>query len=154
MPEVSPRGTYLLIADALRKEIEQGELKGSLPSEAALMKAHDVSRNTIRRALKMLESERLITSVQGLAGACPGPPSRLLLSAWWRSSRRTRSPSAIGTRQRRTSASASGCPGQPCVTLLRRWAGPDCSPLCMARGGRCALFQPPRRSHSLAFHGA
>ncbi|MGP3633695.1 GntR family transcriptional regulator [Streptomyces sp. 24-1644] len=66
MPEVSPRGTYLLIADALRKEIKQGQLKGStLPSEASLMKAHDVSRNTIRRALKTLESERLITSVPG-----------------------------------------------------------------------------------------
>ncbi|MEW1686575.1 MULTISPECIES: winged helix-turn-helix domain-containing protein [unclassified Streptomyces] len=77
MPEVSPRGTYLLIADALRKEIEQGELKGSLPSEAALMKAHDVSRNTIRRALKMLESERLITSVQGAGwrvSRAPIPP--------------------------------------------------------------------------------
>ncbi|MEV7403971.1 winged helix-turn-helix domain-containing protein [Streptomyces sp. NPDC091267] len=77
MPEVSPRGTYLLIADALRKEIEQEELKGSLPSEAALMKAHDVSRNTIRRALKMLESERLITSVQGAGwrvSRAPIPP--------------------------------------------------------------------------------
>lgn len=58
MPEASPRGTYLLIADALRREIDQGRLKGStLPSEAALMKAHGVSRNTIRRALKALESE-------------------------------------------------------------------------------------------------
>ncbi|MFI6950749.1 GntR family transcriptional regulator [Streptomyces sp. NPDC050422] len=78
MPEVSPRGTYLLIADALRKEIEQGELKGStLPSEAALMKAHDVSRNTIRRALKTLESERLITSVPGAGwrvSRAPIPP--------------------------------------------------------------------------------
>ncbi|WUW24032.1 winged helix-turn-helix domain-containing protein [Streptomyces sp. NBC_01463] len=78
MPEVSPRGTYLLIADALRKDIEHGQLKGSgLPSEAALMKAHDVSRNTIRRALKTLESERLITSVPGAGwrvSRAPIPP--------------------------------------------------------------------------------
>ncbi|MCD2466781.1 winged helix-turn-helix domain-containing protein [Streptomyces sp. MBT42] len=66
MPEASPRGTYLLIADALRKAIEEGRLKDSaLPSEAALMQTHDVSRNTIRRALKTLESERLITPVPG-----------------------------------------------------------------------------------------
>ncbi|MHC3816748.1 GntR family transcriptional regulator [Streptomyces sp. DT9] len=78
MSEVSPRGTYLLIADVLRKAIEQGQLKdSSLPSEAALMKAHDVSRNTIRRALKTLESERLITSVPGAGwrvSRAPIPP--------------------------------------------------------------------------------
>ncbi|MEU5446039.1 winged helix-turn-helix domain-containing protein [Streptomyces griseofuscus] len=67
MPEASPRGTYLLIADALRKEIEEGQHKDStLPSEAELMQAYDVSRNTIRRALRTLESEKLITSVPGV----------------------------------------------------------------------------------------
>ncbi|MEU9947357.1 winged helix-turn-helix domain-containing protein [Streptomyces sp. NPDC047939] len=78
MPEASPRGTYLLIADVLRREIEHGQLKSStLPSEAALMQAHDVSRNTIRRALKTLESERLITSVPGAGwrvSKAPIPP--------------------------------------------------------------------------------
>ncbi|MEU9198702.1 winged helix-turn-helix domain-containing protein [Streptomyces sp. NPDC048332] len=78
MSEASPRGTYLLIADVLRKEIGQGQLKGgTLPSEAALMRTHDVSRNTIRRALKTLESERLITSVQGAGwrvSRAPIPP--------------------------------------------------------------------------------
>ncbi|MFD7977511.1 GntR family transcriptional regulator [Streptomyces sp. NPDC059071] len=78
MPEASPRGTYLLIADALRKEIEGGQLKDSnLPSEAALMQAHDVSRNTVRRALKSLESEKLITSVPGAGwrvSRAPIPP--------------------------------------------------------------------------------
>ena len=78
MPEASPRGTYLLIADALRKEIEKGQLKDSaLPSEATLMQAHDVSRNTIRRALKTLESEKLIASVPGAGwrvSRAPIPP--------------------------------------------------------------------------------
>ncbi|WP_327156888.1 GntR family transcriptional regulator [Streptomyces tubercidicus] len=78
MSEASPRGTYLLIADVLRKEIEEGQLKGrALPSEAALMQAHGVSRNTIRRALKSLESEKLITSVPGAGwrvSRAPIPP--------------------------------------------------------------------------------
>ncbi|WP_053628429.1 GntR family transcriptional regulator [Streptomyces sp. XY511] len=78
MPEASPRGTYLLIADTLRKEIEQGHPpNNALPSEAALMQAHDVSRNTIRRALKTLESEKLITSVPGAGwrvSRVPVPP--------------------------------------------------------------------------------
>ncbi|MEU8777507.1 GntR family transcriptional regulator [Streptomyces sp. NPDC048606] len=78
MPEASPRGTYLLIADALRKEIEEGDSQNStLPSEAVLMQAHDVSRNTIRRALKTLESEKLITSVPGAGwrvSRVPVPP--------------------------------------------------------------------------------
>ncbi|APE21708.1 MULTISPECIES: GntR family transcriptional regulator [Streptomyces] len=65
MPEASPRGTYLIIAAALRKDIEKGSHGDALPSEAALMRKHDVSRNTIRRALKTLEAERLITSVPG-----------------------------------------------------------------------------------------
>ncbi|WP_371629204.1 winged helix-turn-helix domain-containing protein [Streptomyces sp. NBC_00341] len=85
MHEASPRGTYLLIADALRKEIEQGKLNGgTLPSEAALMQAHDVSRNTIRRALKTLESERLIASVPGAGwrvSRAPIPPLVELLTS-------------------------------------------------------------------------
>jgi DNA-binding GntR family transcriptional regulator len=66
VPEASPRGTYLLIADALRTEIARRWLEGdTLPAESVLMEAHSVSRNTIRRALKVLEAERLIASVPG-----------------------------------------------------------------------------------------
>ncbi|MGW1116548.1 GntR family transcriptional regulator [Streptomyces tanashiensis] len=65
MSEASPRGTYLLIADALRKEIEKGLDGDGLQSEAALMRAYDVSRNTIRRALKTLEAEKLIRPIPG-----------------------------------------------------------------------------------------
>ncbi|MFD3944081.1 GntR family transcriptional regulator [Streptomyces sp. NPDC058579] len=77
MPEASPRGTYLLIADVLRKEIEKGLDGDALPSEAALMRAHDVSRNTIRRALKKLEAEKLISSEPGVGwrlASGPIPP--------------------------------------------------------------------------------
>ncbi|MFE1268511.1 GntR family transcriptional regulator [Streptomyces sp. NPDC058758] len=66
MTEASPRGTYLLIADTLRKDVEERLDGSSLPSEAALMHAHNVSRNTVRRALKVLEAENLITPVPGI----------------------------------------------------------------------------------------
>lgn len=66
MSEASPRGTYLVIADALRKEIQAGEGLDALPSEADLMRLHDVSRNTIRRALKALEAEGIVVSAPGV----------------------------------------------------------------------------------------
>ncbi|WP_030688401.1 winged helix-turn-helix domain-containing protein [Streptomyces globisporus] len=79
MQEVSPRGTYLLIADALRRDIEKGAEGDTLPSEAALMRAHDVSRNTIRRALKVLEAEKLISSVPGAGWRLTSKPYRPLV---------------------------------------------------------------------------
>ncbi|RST19350.1 GntR family transcriptional regulator [Streptomyces sp. WAC05374] len=79
MPEASPRGTYLLIADALRKDIEKGLDGEALPSEAALMRTHDVSRNTIRRALKTLEAEKLIVSAPGVGWRVSSKPIRPLI---------------------------------------------------------------------------
>ncbi|MFD9002169.1 GntR family transcriptional regulator [Streptomyces sp. NPDC059582] len=64
MPEVSPRGTYIVIAEVLRKEIRGGS--DTLPSEAVLMRSHDVSRNTIRRALKVLEADGVVESAPGI----------------------------------------------------------------------------------------
>lgn len=66
MPEASPRGTYLIIAETLRKSIEGDQPPESLPSEAALMAAHGVSRTTVRRALKVLADDRLIESAPGV----------------------------------------------------------------------------------------
>ncbi|MGW4743974.1 winged helix-turn-helix domain-containing protein [Streptomyces sp. NPDC004290] len=65
MSDASPRGTYLVISETLRKEIEEGRIREALPSEAALGRAHDVSRNTVRRALKKLEAEGVVGSVPG-----------------------------------------------------------------------------------------
>lgn len=62
----SPRGTYLKIADSLRRSIQEGRLAGNLPSEAALMREHGVSRNTIRRALKDLAAEKTVEPVSGI----------------------------------------------------------------------------------------
>lgn len=72
MPQVSPRGTYLLIAEMLRKDIELGVTSRTLPSEASLMRTYDVSRNTIRRALKTLEAEAVISPVAGVGWQVSG----------------------------------------------------------------------------------
>ncbi len=66
MSEASPRGTYLVISEALRKGIAEGEITGPLPSEADLMRSHGVARNTIRRALKVLEAEGALESAPGI----------------------------------------------------------------------------------------
>lgn len=66
MSEASPRGTYLVISEALRKAIEEGEIGDTLPSEADLVLAHGVARNTIRRALKVLEAEGTLESAPGI----------------------------------------------------------------------------------------
>ncbi|MBO3673931.1 GntR family transcriptional regulator [Streptomyces sp. NEAU-YJ-81] len=66
MSEASPRGTYLIIAETLRNEIQAGQAGGILPSEADLMDSHSVSRNTIRRALKVLEADGVVESAPGI----------------------------------------------------------------------------------------
>ncbi|QEU86017.1 GntR family transcriptional regulator [Streptomyces viridosporus] len=66
MPEASPRGTYLIIAETLRSEIQAKQGGDTLPSEADLMDSHGVSRNTIRRALKVLEADGVVESAPGI----------------------------------------------------------------------------------------
>ncbi|MDQ0583434.1 GntR family transcriptional regulator [Streptomyces rishiriensis] len=66
MPEASPRGTYLVIAEMLRNEIQAEQGSDTLPSEADLMDSHSVSRNTIRRALKVLEADGVVESAPGI----------------------------------------------------------------------------------------
>ncbi|MEC4014924.1 winged helix-turn-helix domain-containing protein [Streptomyces sp. H27-D2] len=66
MSEASPRGTYLVISEALRKGVEEGEFVDALPSEADLVRSRGVSRNTIRRALKALEAEGVLESAPGV----------------------------------------------------------------------------------------
>ncbi|MGW0930311.1 GntR family transcriptional regulator [Streptomyces sp. NPDC002644] len=59
---------YRQVADALRREIDQGVFPpGSrLPSESELSARFDASRNTVRSGLGLLVSEGLISSSQGL----------------------------------------------------------------------------------------
>lgn len=65
---MSTKPRYEQIADHLRREIEEGEfLPGDkLPSEKRLGDYFDVSRITIRQALKSLEVEGIIFKKQGL----------------------------------------------------------------------------------------
>ncbi|WP_405409742.1 GntR family transcriptional regulator [Streptomyces decoyicus] len=76
MQGASPRGTYLLIVDALRKEIKDGRIAKELPSESALVRDHSVSRTTVRRALGILQKGGLIQSAPGVGRVVSAGP-------WW-----------------------------------------------------------------------
>ncbi|EKY3997281.1 GntR family transcriptional regulator [Enterobacter roggenkampii] len=58
---------YRQIADALREKISAGELKpgDALPTESSLQGAFNVSRVTVRQALKLLTEEQIVESIQG-----------------------------------------------------------------------------------------
>ena len=58
---------YRQIADALREKIRAGELKpgDALPTESSLQEAFNVSRVTVRQALKLLTEEQIVESIQG-----------------------------------------------------------------------------------------
>ena len=62
------RPKYVQIADDLRTRVHTGEYQagGYLPSEADLAHMYEVSPLTVRRALAILESERLIIREQGV----------------------------------------------------------------------------------------
>ena len=58
---------YRQIADALREKISAGELKpgDALATESSLQEAFNVSRVTVRQALKLLTEEQIVESIQG-----------------------------------------------------------------------------------------
>jgi DNA-binding FadR family transcriptional regulator len=71
------------VANALRRKIITGTipLGGSLPSEGVLVEELGVSRPTFRAALRILESEQLITVRRGSrGGAWVNPPTPEVLS--------------------------------------------------------------------------
>ncbi|MDQ2648769.1 MAG: FCD domain-containing protein [Actinomycetota bacterium] len=59
-----------LVADSIRRQIVTGELQDgeSLPPEAALIETYGVSRPTFREALRILQSESLISIRRGSRG--------------------------------------------------------------------------------------
>lgn len=59
-----------LVATDLRRRIIRGELQAgdALPNESALMEIYDVSRPTLREALRVLESEGLLSVKRGAHG--------------------------------------------------------------------------------------
>lgn len=56
---------YQIVADELRADIQKGTYEKMLPTEQALCVRFRVSRQTVRQALSLLESERLIERRQG-----------------------------------------------------------------------------------------
>ncbi len=56
---------YQIVAETLRSGILDGTYQKTLPTEQALCAQFQVSRQTVRQALSLLETERLIDRVQG-----------------------------------------------------------------------------------------
>jgi DNA-binding GntR family transcriptional regulator len=56
----------LQVSESLRQQIESGDVGETLPSEATLMRLHRVSRNTVRRALKVLEADGVVEPAPGI----------------------------------------------------------------------------------------
>ena len=56
---------YQTVADALRAGIQAGKYQKTLPTEQALCAQFQVSRQTVRQALSLLEAEGLIDRRQG-----------------------------------------------------------------------------------------
>lgn len=71
MPEAtSPGPAYRVLADALRSQILSGGLRSGdrLPTESELCETYGVSRSTVREALRVLTSERLLVTRRGVQG--------------------------------------------------------------------------------------
>ena len=59
------RTKYQIVADALRTGIQNGKYQKTLPPEQTLCSLFQVSRQTVRQALSLLEADRLIERRQG-----------------------------------------------------------------------------------------
>ncbi|WP_374228171.1 GntR family transcriptional regulator [Streptacidiphilus sp. ASG 303] len=87
MPETSPRGTYLQVANAIRKGLADGSIASNelLPSEAQLMCQFGVARTTVRRAFRELELAGEIETIAGVGrrvkGAVQGAPFQRVVDA-------------------------------------------------------------------------
>ena len=103
-PVRSPK-TAELVAGTLRRMVVDGQLKEGdfLPNEAELMAHFGVSRPTLREAVRVLESERLVEvrrgsrtgarvrvparrSSRARPGCCSNCPAPRSPTSWWRAS--------------------------------------------------------------------
>ena len=76
---------YQMVAEALRTGILDGSYQKTLPTEQALCAQFQVSRQTVRQALSLLEAERLIDRKQGSGShirerKAPAPHRRLSIA--------------------------------------------------------------------------
>ena len=72
----APEPPYRQLAAILRGMIEHGQLKPGepLPSEAELQETYEVSRGTVRRAMKVLRDEGAAYTVGGRGTYVSEPP--------------------------------------------------------------------------------
>ncbi|MGA5036190.1 GntR family transcriptional regulator [Streptomyces capoamus] len=63
--EANPRGTFLKIAESVKRQIEDDPNMTELPSLAELMRDHKVSRGVALRAFGVLRQEGLAEPVRG-----------------------------------------------------------------------------------------
>jgi DNA-binding GntR family transcriptional regulator len=63
--QASPRGTFLQIADSLKRQIEDDPAMKELPPLAELMRVHKVSRGVALRAFGVLRQEGVAEPVPG-----------------------------------------------------------------------------------------
>ena len=65
---MAERSLQARLADDLRKQIQRGDIKPGekIPSEQELGQLHDVSRTTVRYALRILEQEGLLVARSGI----------------------------------------------------------------------------------------
>lgn len=87
---------YHQLADLLRTQIADGTLPAGarMPTEPALMHAHGVARQTVRRAITALRNEGLVTLVRG-AGykvRVQKPRTEIVIRPGWKIETRMPSP--------------------------------------------------------------
>lgn len=72
---MGPDPIYLQIAADIRQRIESGEYPPSraVPSEMDMCEMYEVSRNTVRRAVRLLNAEGVLRTVRG-KGTYVEPP--------------------------------------------------------------------------------
>jgi GntR family transcriptional regulator len=61
----SPEHAYVQLAGLLRERIESGDIAARLPSLTNLTAETQLAVNTVRRAIEVLERERLVRRVPG-----------------------------------------------------------------------------------------
>ncbi|WP_412076732.1 GntR family transcriptional regulator [Streptomyces xanthophaeus] len=72
MSEPNPRGTYIVISEALRTRIAEGSYSDALPSEAEIGREFGVARTTVRRALRTLAEAGEIVALPGVGWQVAG----------------------------------------------------------------------------------
>lgn len=67
MDRLDPTPLWQQLLAVLRDMIESGELqpRQALPSESRLQQEYEVSRGTVRKALDVLRSDRLVVTITG-----------------------------------------------------------------------------------------